>query len=206
MLLTNELSVKEMRQEIRRLNKNISRRISNVSKLLKGTEEGVIKNILSSSIEAYNKAKSIQSKGLRNLNEQELKSLFRQLTYTEGLKTSNAKYVAKELKKYKDIKNKTKKQGDAKNKRADSIETIANTIEAWDRWGRKNKDKYNKVMNRLKEHYGGLYQTYKYDIEQMVTEQVNSRKFNVETITEDVISKIDEYYKEDISEDVEKWF
>lgn len=206
MLLTNELSVKEMRQEIRRLNKNISRRISNVSKLLKGTEEGVIKNILSSSIEAYNKAKSIQSKGLRNLNEQELKSLFRQLTYTEGLKTSNAKYVAKELKKYKDIKNKTKKQGDDKNKRADSIETIANTIEAWDRWGRKNKDKYNKVMNRLKEHYGGLYQTYKYDIEQMVTEQVNSRKFNVETITEDVISKIDEYYKEDISEDVEKWF
>lgn len=206
MLLTNELSVKEMRQEIRRLNKNISRRISNVSKLLKGTEEGVIKNILSSSIEAYNKAKSIQSKGLRNLNEQELKSLFRQLTYTEGLKTSNAKYVAKELKKYKDIKNKTKKQGDGKNKRADSVETIANTIEAWDRWGRKNKEKYNKVMNRLKEHYGGLYQTYKYDIEQMVTEQVNSRKFNVETITEDVISKIDEYYKEDISEDVEKWF
>lgn len=206
MLLTNELSEKEMRQEIRRLNKNISRRISNVSKVLKGTKEGVVKDILSSSIEAYNKAKSIQSKGLRNLNEQELKSLYRQLTYTEGLKTSNAKYVAKELKKYEDIKNKAKKQGAVKSDRAESIETIANTIEAWDRWGFKNKDKYNKVMSRLKEHYGGLYQTYKYDIEQMVTEQVNSRKFDVETITEGVIRKIDEYYKEDISEDVERWF
>lgn len=206
MLLTNELTEKEMRQEIRRLNKNISRRISNVSKVLKGSEEGVVKDILSSSIEAYNKAKSIQSKGLRNLNEQELKSLYRQLTYTEGLKSSNAKYVAKELKKYEDIKKKAKKQGAVKSERADSIETIANTIEAWNRWGRKNKDKYNKIMSRLKERYGGLYQTYKYDIEQMVTEQVNSRKFDVDAITKDVISKIDGYYKEDISvEDVEEW-
>lgn len=206
MLLSNELSEKEMRQEIRRLNKNISRRISNVSKVLKGVEEGVVRDILSSSIEAYNKTKSIQSKGLRNLNEQELKSLYRQLTYTESLKTSNAKYVIKELKKYKDIKEKAKKQGAVKSERAEGVATIANTIEAWDRWGSRNKNKYNKVMSRLKEQYGGLWPIYKYDIEQIVTEKVNSRKFDVERITQDVISKIDEYYKEDTTKDVEEWF
>lgn len=201
MLLTTELTEKEMRSEIKRLNKNLSRSIANVSKTLKGVEEGVVKDILSSSIEAYNKAKEIQSKGLRRLNNQELKTLYRQLTYTKNLKTSNAKYVAKELRKYQDIKEESK----SKSVRADSVSTIAKTIESWDKWGRRNKDKYNKVMGRLKEQYGGLYQTYKYDIEQMVTDKVNSRKFDVESITRDVISKIDEYYKEDTTKSKRKW-
>lgn len=206
MLLTTELTDKEMRTEIKRLNKNLKRRISNVSKALKGAEKGIINDILSSSIVAYEKAKNLQSKGLRNLNKQEIKTLYRQLEYTNSLKTSNAKYVINELKKYDKVKEKTNKMGSITDGRADGVITITKKIESWNKWGKKNKNKYNKIMSHLREHYGFLFATYKYDIEETVTEKVNSRHGDIDSITKDVIEKIDKYYIEDISNFNKKWY
>ena len=199
MKLTSEMTEKELRQETRRLEKNISRRMKNVQKELAKVGEGIVKGILSASISAYEKAKKLHSDRLNKLTQDEVKSLYRQLKYVESLKTSNAKYVAKQIKEY------TKaKQGKSDSKRVNSYKTIEEKVKSWYKWGQKNKDKYNKILGRLQEHYGGLFQQYKYDIEEELTRRVNSRRGDIDSITQDIIDKIDKYYEEDLES--EEWF
>lgn len=197
MQLSLELTEKEMRAEIRRLNKNIKRRVSNIEKTLSNQNQNVATSLLSSGVRAYSKAKPLLEKGIRNLSEKEVKSLYRQLKYTEGLKTSNAKYIKKALQ---DI---TKKRTQAKSKKEEiiqekePIEIITNLIESYEKWGKKNKAKYNELMNRLQETNPYTFSRYKYRIQDEIVNKVNSR-MNIDKAYEQIMKMMDELYYEEI--------
>lgn len=197
MQLSLELTEKEMRAEIRRLNKNIKRRMSNIEKSISSQKQNVATSLLSSGVRAYSKAAPLLEKGLRKLNAKEVKSLYRQLKYTEGLKTSNAKYVNKALRDINKKRNQAKSSKEEIIKEKEPIEVVTKLIESYEKWGKKNKAKYNELMNRLQETNPYIFERYKYRIQEEIINKINSR-MNIDKAYDQLMETMDKLYYEEI--------
>lgn len=178
-----QLSRKDLVKEIQRLNYNVGRRVKRIDKALQGVNSQFIVDVLSTTKKTYEKIDKSLLKNINTLKTKDIRSVYRQLKGIDTSKLSSTRYVKRQISEL------AKSQ-----QRADEYSVIGKTIEAWDNWGRKNRDKYNTLIARLKEHYSGLYDKYKYEIQEHVTSKVNS-KLDVDKITKDLIDIIDAKYE-----------
>lgn len=82
-MLASQLSPQEMRQEIKRLIKNLSRRISNI--------EGLGSSAPQYAVNAYRELEKRIPNRLTQLSQKELTTLYRDLRYINSLKSSTVK-------------------------------------------------------------------------------------------------------------------
>lgn len=180
---SSQLSREELIKEIHRLNYNVGRRVKRIDKALQSVNSQFIVDVLSTTKETYEKIDKSLLKNINTLKTKDMRSVYRQLKGIDTSKLSSTRYVKRQIKEL------AKSQ-----QRADEYSVIGKTIEAWDNWGRKNRDKYNTLIARMKEHYSGIYDKYKYDIQEYITDKVNAR-INIDKITTDLIDIIDAKYE-----------
>ncbi len=97
-MLASQLSPREMRQESRRLIKNISRRIARI--------EGLGSSAPQYAVNAYRELEKRIPKRLTQLSQKELTTLYRDLRYINALKSSTVKGALQTQSKFEPIKEK----------------------------------------------------------------------------------------------------
>lgn len=95
-MLASELAPKEMRKEVRRLIRNLSRRITNI--------EGLGTSAPQYAVNKYRNLEKDLPRDLRKLSPSKLTTLYRDLTYIGNLKTSTVKGALKVSKTFEPIR------------------------------------------------------------------------------------------------------